>query len=208
MSKCSRGAEPGYFDLVVKAYPEQPAQPLVGAGSRAVASLSPGDKLLVKGPIAKFPWHDDRRRHVGMIAGGTGITPMYQIIQEAVMDPSDSSEIALLYASRREGDIILRRELDTLATVARENGKKFTVTYVLSEPGPSWQGLRGHVSPAAIKRHLPPPGDDTVVFVCGPPPMMESISGEKDFKNKENPQGRLRGALALLGFRPSQVFKF
>ena len=35
-----------------------------------------------------------------MVAGGTGITPMYQIIQEVASDPKDKTELYLLYANK------------------------------------------------------------------------------------------------------------
>lgn len=40
-----------------------------------------------------------------MIAGGTGITPMYQIIKAALGDPRDQTQLALIYANVEESDI-------------------------------------------------------------------------------------------------------
>jgi hypothetical protein len=40
-----------------------------------------------------------------MIAGGTGITPMYQIIKSSLKDPKDKTELRLIYANVNEDDI-------------------------------------------------------------------------------------------------------
>lgn len=44
-----------------------------------------------------------------MIAGGTGITPMYQTITEIAKIPSDQTEMTLLFCNKTENDIILRK---------------------------------------------------------------------------------------------------
>ncbi len=56
-----------------------------------------------------------------------------------------------------------------------------------------------------FKEHLPPPGDDTLVLVCGPPGMMEAVCGDKA---KDKSQGELKGILKAMGYTPEQVFKF
>lgn len=40
-----------------------------------------------------------------MIAGGTGITPMYQIIKASVQDPLDKTQLRLIYANVNQDDI-------------------------------------------------------------------------------------------------------
>ena len=52
---------------------------------------------------------------------------------------------------------------------------------------------------------MPPPTDDNLVMVCGPPGLMKVVSGDKA---PDKSQGPLSGALAELGYTPAQVFKF
>ena len=73
--------------------------------------------MQVKGPFNKFAYEANQWSSVAMVAGGTGIAPMYQVILEMLSNPRDKTEIRLIYASRTEEDIILRTELDALATV-------------------------------------------------------------------------------------------
>jgi ferredoxin-NADP reductase len=43
--------------------------------------------------------------HLLMIAGGTGITPMYQIIKASLKDAQDKTQLRLIYANVNEDDI-------------------------------------------------------------------------------------------------------
>ena len=76
-----------------------------------------GDTVDVKGPYTKFLYKANQWESVGMLAGGTGITPMYQVLMEILSNPRDTTEVRLVYASRTEEDILLRLELDALAAV-------------------------------------------------------------------------------------------
>lgn len=68
---------PGHFDLLIKSYP-------TGNISKYVASLMVGQTMKVKGPKGAMVYTPNMARHLGMIAGGTGITPMLQIIRAIV----------------------------------------------------------------------------------------------------------------------------
>ena len=68
----------GYFDLVVKAYP-----PGGGDGvSSYITSLKPGDNIEVKGCYTKKKIVANQYKQIGLIAGGSGLTPMLQVAQE------------------------------------------------------------------------------------------------------------------------------
>lgn len=62
----------GYFDLIIKVYPD-------GKMTQHLSSLKVGDALDVKGPIIKLPYKPNMKKIIGMVAGGTGITPMLQV---------------------------------------------------------------------------------------------------------------------------------
>jgi cytochrome-b5 reductase len=99
-----------------------------------------------------------------MIAGGTGITPMYQIIQAALKNPADNTRINLIYANVNEEDILMKDDLDRLATA---HPSRFTIYYVLNNPPPQWSGGVGFVSKEQIEHHLPPTGSDIKILMCG-----------------------------------------
>jgi cytochrome-b5 reductase len=125
---------------------------------------------------------------------------MLQVLSEALANPEDKTEYALLFGNVSEADILLKDQLDELA----KKHSNFKVHYVLSRPSQEWTGSVGHIGADLIKKFMPEPSDDNMVFICGPPPMVKSISGPK---NKAE-QGELTGILKDLHYTESQVFKF
>lgn len=71
----------------------------------------------------------------------------------------------------------------------------YTVDKLGEGKGDSWKGGIGYVTKDMAADHIPPPGNDTLILVCGPPPMYKAISGEKA---KDKSQGGvLRHALPM-----------
>ena len=73
-----------------------------------------------------------------------------------------------------EQDILFREYFDK---IAKEHPDQFKVYYVLEKPPHCWNGGVGYVSPQHVKSLLPPPSDDSLVMVCGPPgnPLPSSV---------------------------------
>ncbi|XP_042055395.1 NADH-cytochrome b5 reductase-like protein isoform X2 [Salvia splendens] len=183
----------GYFDLLIKVYPE-------GKMSQHFASLKPGDVVEVKGPIEKFRYSPNMKKHIGMIAGGSGITPMLQVIDAILKNPDDNTQVSLIYANLTPDDILLKKKLDTLSA----SNPNLKVFYTVDNPTKDWLGGQGFISKQMVVKGLPGPSDDTLVLVCGPPGMMNHVSGDK----KDRAQGELRGILKELGYTEDMVYKF
>ena len=135
----------GYFDLLIKSYP-------TGNISKHVATLQAGQTLKVKGPKGAMMYTPNMVRRLGMIAGGTGITPMLQIIRAIVRGRprnggTDRTEVDLIFANVNEEDILLKEDLDTLA----KEDESFRVHYVLNNPPGKWDGGVGFVTADIIK---------------------------------------------------------
>lgn len=173
----------GYFDLVVKVYEK-------GLISKYLDSLAVGDEIEVQGPSGRFYYEENRCEHMGMLAGGTGITPMYQLIQSILKDSNDPTKLSLIFANISEDDILLRSELETLQ---KEHPDRFHLFYCLNNPPEGWTGGVGFVTKEMIEKNLPPPAPTTKICICGPPPMNKAMFGH----------------LESIGFNLSQhVFKF
>ena len=99
-----------------------------------------------------------------MIAGGTGITPMLQIIRAALKNPQDPTRLSLIYANVNYEDILLKKELDELAD---KYPSRFRVFYVLNNPPTGWIGGVGFVSKEQIETHLPATHDNIKILLCG-----------------------------------------
>ena len=164
--------------------------------SKLFSSLNIGDSLSVRGPNGNFVYESNLLRRIGMIAGGTGLTPMYQIIQSILRNPDDKTVIDLIYANVNEDDILLREELDRLA----KQHDNFNVYYVLNNPPSDWQGGEGFVSQAMISNNLPKPDSDIKILVCGPPPMVKAMESHLVNLGYEKPR--------IVSKPGDQVFKF
>ncbi|OQR96398.1 NADH-cytochrome b5 reductase [Achlya hypogyna] len=190
----SAPTQTGFLDLVVKGYPN-------GSMSKHIVELQAGDALEIKGPLMKFPYQPNTRKHIGMVAGGSGITPMLQVALEILRNPDDHTKVTLIFANNSEDDIIMRDELATYERMYP--GLK--VIHILSTPSESWTGLKGYVDSELLKKHLPAPSTDNLVLVCGPPGMMAAVSGGKA---KDFSQGQVEGMLKELNYTSDMVFKF
>ncbi|KAM0694548.1 hypothetical protein Q7P36_004904 [Cladosporium allicinum] len=187
---------PGYLDFIVKRYPG-------GVMSEHMHSMTPGQSLEMKGPIPKYPWEANKHDHIALIAGGTGITPMYQLARAIFKNPEDKTKVTLVYGNVTADDIILKSELEELEN---KYPNRFRAFYVLDQPPKDWPQGKGHITKELLKTVIPAPNEKNLkVFVCGPPGLYKAISGNK---NSPSDQGELSGQLAELGYSKDQVFKF
>lgn len=174
--------EVGFFDLLIKIYHKgvDPRFPSGGIMSQYLDSLPLGSFLDVKGPLGHIEYsgrgnfivHGKQKfaKKLTMLAGGTGITPIYQVIKAILKDPEDTTEMYLVYANRTEADILLREELDAWA----EKHQRLKVWYVVGQSiKEGWRYSVGRITEDILKEHVPEGSDDTLALACGPPPMIQ-----------------------------------
>jgi cytochrome-b5 reductase len=150
----------GYFDLTVKRYE-------TGAISRYLHDREIGDTVLMSGPHPGGHWVDGMAKKVGLVAGGTGITPMISIIRW-ILTKRLEVDLVLLFANKTEADIIFREEWER----NMREYQNFRCYHVLEHPPAGWlQGI-GRMKDDVLRQHLPPPGPETMIFLCGPMPMV------------------------------------
>jgi cytochrome-b5 reductase len=148
------------FDLLVRKYEN-------GCISKLIHSLNVGDSASIRGPIWSFPYSENMADEIGMIAGGTGITPMYQLIKHILKTTNDTTKIKLVYANKSEDEILLRNELQVLEM---SHPDRLHVHYVLDKASDKeWKGSVGYVNDSILKKELPDPQNPrSLVLVCGP----------------------------------------
>ena len=173
----------GFIDFVIKLYRARPPSFEGGKMSVHLDTIKVGNTMSMRGPKGNVTYHglgylsiakkrDDIRQYkkkkIGMIAGGSGITPMLQIIRAIVKDPEDKTELWLIFANQTEEDILLRKELEALPT------DRFHLWYTLDRPPPAnlWKYSSGFINEQICRDHLPPASSDSLILVCGPPPMV------------------------------------
>ncbi|GKV39706.1 hypothetical protein SLEP1_g47437 [Rubroshorea leprosula] len=172
----------GYFELVVKMYPQ-------GKMSHHFRQMREGDLLAVKGPAGRFRYTPGQARAFGLLAGGSGITQMFQIVRAILENPRDKTIAHLIYANATLDDILLKEELDAYASKFPE---RFKVYYVLEKPPPKWEYGVGYISKEMIQRHCPPPAPDIQILICGSEGMNRAMTDH----------------LNALGYTPNMQFVF
>ncbi|MDX6209866.1 MAG: hypothetical protein QOE24_2257 [Frankiales bacterium] len=131
----------------------------LGDGSARLQDLEPGTWVLAEGPYGAMTAERRTRRHVLLIAGGVGITPMRALFETLPLEPGQ--DLLLLYRARSAEDLIFKDELDH---IARVRGAR--VQYLVgSEIVLSAQTFRRLV-PGLTRRD---------VYLCGPPGLANAV---------------------------------
>ena len=160
-SIASSPTQTGYYEITVRRVEDG------FVSNYLLDELKPGDKLSSSSPSGNF--HYNPLFHGGklaFIAGGTGITPFMSMIRE-LADKNLGRRLHLFYGSRIEDDVIYRKEIDRISSAHRN----FSWDLIVSEPAPSFRGLKGFINAALIKNRLD--SLDWTFFVCGPDAMYQ-----------------------------------
>ena len=139
---------------------------LGGPASEHLHAIPEGTLVRAVGPQGFFTRGPGELAPALFVATGTGVTPLRSMIT-AAFRASSRAPLWLLFGARHEEDILYRAELSAFA--AENPSFRYAVT--LSQPGPSWQGLKGYVQLhvpelyAALKASAAP--ELPHVFICG-----------------------------------------
>ena len=187
------GSGPGYVEFIIKVYfaNEHPRFPAGGILTQYMERMKIGDCLAFKGPLGEFAFDaatpvmpvprdtplsfqinggaPTSYRHLGLIAGGSGITPCLQVAN-AILQLDREISISLVYANQSPADILCA---DMIAAI--EKDPRVRVWYTVDRPPADgeWKYGVGFIDEAMCRDKLPAPSDDTYVFMCGPPPMIK-----------------------------------
>lgn len=179
----SNGTDRGCLDLLVKIYNDTPEQK-GGKMTQALNSIPIGHFVDFKGPVGKFEYLGNglcsisgKNRKISrfnMICGGSGITPMFQVMRAVTRDPDDSTQCVLLDGNRVEEDILCRLQLDEMVSRA---SSRCRLVHCLSRPPLSWQGKTGRIDKGLITIEIGRQRSNTqdLVLLCGPSAMEKSV---------------------------------
>jgi ferredoxin-NADP reductase len=143
----------------------------LGDGSRAVAGLRPGTRVLIEGPYGRMHPGVRTRRKVTLMASGIGISPMRALLEELDHAPG---ELTLVYRARDVHELALRDEIDAIAA---QTGAR--VFYVLGRRVPgraTWlPESAAHLSDSQALLHLVPDVAEHDVYLCGASGWMDAV---------------------------------
>ena len=155
----------GGLDLLIKMYSE-------GRMSRLVREWRVGSKVKLRGPFGMFDYKPNQVKHMSMLACGTGIAPMYQIMRHVLENEDDETRLVLVYASRCAKDILLKSRLDEFAQYWNVR-----IVYVLSNEQEKSKLLHPlkyndvvyhqRINEKLLKNEIPPPSISHHILICG-----------------------------------------
>ncbi|XP_014670382.1 PREDICTED: NADH-cytochrome b5 reductase-like [Priapulus caudatus] len=155
-------SERGYFDVIIKLYPH-------GKMSRFVKTWNVGDTIEWRGPFGEFLYKANSYRRVVMIAGGTGITPMMQVIPQILDNDEDETFVRLIYSNRDYDGVLLKSRLDS-----RKDMWNFTVLYVLTKASQDVCAVKygdnilfGCINKELLEKELKVADGKQLVLICG-----------------------------------------
>lgn len=128
-------------------------------------NIEVGTKVFLEGPFGSFTPKENR--NLFLIMGGIGVTPAMSMLR-TMKDKKDRRQITLIYANEDRDNITFREELEELKTHLN-----MKLIHILNEPNGDWDGEKGLVDLAFLKKYLPKKPNDFMYYICGPTPMMD-----------------------------------
>ncbi|KAI9715824.1 MAG: hypothetical protein M1828_000565 [Chrysothrix sp. TS-e1954] len=176
----SHETQKGYLDVLVKIYFDQ-KQRKGGKMSQALEGLPIGHFVDFKGPIGKFEYHghgicsvNGIKRKVDsliFISGGTGITPIYQVMRAVMEDKKDPTKCVALNGNRLMEDILCKDQLNKFSL---ENANRCRIIHTLTQAPDGWSGLKGRIAAPVLKQHCAR-SEQSMALICGPEAMEKAV---------------------------------
>ena len=191
----SQTTQTGYCDVLIKVYADTPHR-AGGKMTKALDSIPTGHWVDFKGPIGKFEYlgrglcavngKERRVKRFFMICGGSGITPIFQVLRAVMQDKEDETHCTVLNGNRLVEDILCREDLDAFA---RDNTERCKLLYTLTQGPEDWQGLRGRIGKELLGESCVRDGEgESLVLICGPEALEKAAHealNEQGWKDEE-----------------------
>ena len=126
-----------------------------------------GDRLDLTGPMGSFFLRESPRPLL-LLAGGTGLAPVLSILETLAVAGAGDRPVHLVYGTSRDADVVYTDLLDDYLT--RLPG--MTWDLIVSDPATAYPNS-GYVTGLIRPEHLH--GGEADIYLCGPPPMVESV---------------------------------
>jgi NAD(P)H-flavin reductase len=139
---------------------------VVGAVTRAMRRLKPGEMIGIRGPFGShWPIADAEGRDLVIVAGGIGLAPLRPALYQLLANREKYRRIVLVHGARAPEDILYQGELE------RWRGESDLEIYLtVDRASAGWAGNVGVVS--TLIAHAPFDPSNTIAMICGPEVMM------------------------------------
>ncbi|KAG0649482.1 Nitrate reductase [Hyphodiscus hymeniophilus] len=176
----------GVLRILVKVYFDTIERP-GGKMTKALDSIPIGHFVEFKGPIGKFEYLGKGKCEIGgkprtikkfiMICGGSGITPIFQVLRAILKNKEDMTRCLVLDGNRLEEDILCREDMELLL---KGNEDRCRLLHLLSKASDSWTGLRGRIGKDLLENEVGNyngKNGEELVLICGPGALEKSVHG-------------------------------
>jgi len=146
--------------------PLQHTTRVVGAVTRAMRLLKPGEVIGLRGPFGNhWPLHNLTGRDVVIVAGGIGLAPLRPALYQLLANRDQYRRVVLIYGARTPEDILYWDELERW----REK-LDLEICVTVDRASVDWRGNVGIVSTLIARAPFDP--SNAAALVCGPEVMM------------------------------------
>ena len=151
----------------------------IGDGTRALAALPVGSRVLVEGPHGIM--RADRRHHrdVLLIAAGVGLTTMRGLAEEIAAEPAApgprgvrTPSVLVLHRIHSRADALF---VDEFTSLARRTDLQLRLLPGRRAPQSGWWGGPTPVDTRAALAAAVPDIADREIYLCGPPEWMRAV---------------------------------
>ncbi|SCP04830.1 NADH-cytochrome b5 reductase, putative [Plasmodium ovale] len=213
LQKIFRSYTPIYIDeknkhihFIIRIY--SPNNTYIDGGKMSIQleKLHPNDNIDVVGPYGVLDYKGNNeltylsktykiRKHLVMIAGGTGMTPFFRLINHLLLTemPEKRDEpiyITFIYANRNEQEILLKPIFDEYDETFTNFKRVYSIDECLNSSERYLYDNIGFLNEELLKKYvmkyeklnLDIKKKDTLILACGPPPMtsfVQSVIKEK-----------------------------
>jgi ferredoxin-NADP reductase len=141
------------------------------AFKRVLQAMPLGTTVKIEGPFGDLHLHQASRPAV-VLTGGIGITPFRSILLQTIRSGGLPYPVVVLYANRRPQDAAFLDELRALAE--QDANLRFVPTMSGLEASDAWDGERGRIDGAMLRRHLDGL-TNAIYYLTGPPGMVSGL---------------------------------
>jgi nitrate reductase (NAD(P)H) len=180
----SERTDKGILNILIKVYFDTIERP-GGKMTKALDAIPEGHFVDFKGPIGKFEYLGRGKCEIGgkprnikkfiMICGGSGITPIFQVLRAVLKDSDDPTKCLVLDGNRLEEDILCKQDMDQLL---KGNEERCRLLHLLSQATDSWTGLRGRIGKELLEKEVgscEAKNGEELVLICGPEALEKSV---------------------------------
>lgn len=149
---------------------------VVGDGTRRIATMGKGTRVLIEGPYGHMTARVRRGHRLLMIGAGAGVAPLVALLQELPFRPGEAT---LITRESRPEESLLTSEISSL--VAQRGLTHVPIVGSRARAGSTWLSCADdEVDGTAFLRAQVHDLDDLDVYLCGPGPWMDSARADLD----------------------------